>query len=483
MPRLPLPGSDQGTWGQILNDYLSQAHKTDGTLKDNIVTADKIALDAITEANLAPAVTAKLNSVAGPSGATGATGPQGIQGTTGSQGFTGAVGATGSQGPQGLAGMTGPQGVQGIQGDTGATGAIGSQGATGVQGATGATGPQGASGLQGATGVQGATGSQGATGATGQDGTSVTIAGNVPSAASLPTGLGVGDAGQGYLTDNDGHLHVWSGTAWTDVGAVRGPEGATGATGPQGIQGTVGMTGPEGATGSIGPQGSVGATGTTGLQGPQGSTGPQGPQGLQGLQGADGATGPQGATGAAGTTDWAGITGKPAVIAAGATAAAARTAIGAASTSEYLPLKNGNPLLTDSTNDRFARIDISDDATPTSGWPDRLAFYFNGTRTGYHNEYGELRARPGKSNTVAFRAQKWSGTSTVDILQVTSSDNLTIYLGVGPTAIAISVPINSTANISTSGTVAGSNIGNKVTTSSTAPSSPSVGDVWVDTSS
>lgn len=52
MPRLPLPGSDQGTWGQILNDYLSQAHKTDGTLKDNSVTAATIAPDAITEENL-----------------------------------------------------------------------------------------------------------------------------------------------------------------------------------------------------------------------------------------------------------------------------------------------------------------------------------------------------------------------------------------------------------------------------------------------
>lgn len=34
MSRLPTPGGDQGEWGTILNDYLSQAHNDDGTLKD-----------------------------------------------------------------------------------------------------------------------------------------------------------------------------------------------------------------------------------------------------------------------------------------------------------------------------------------------------------------------------------------------------------------------------------------------------------------
>jgi hypothetical protein len=31
--RLPNPGGDDGTWGSILNDFLSQAHNADGTLK------------------------------------------------------------------------------------------------------------------------------------------------------------------------------------------------------------------------------------------------------------------------------------------------------------------------------------------------------------------------------------------------------------------------------------------------------------------
>ncbi len=54
MARLPIPGSDDGSWGNILNDYLAQVHDTDGTLKDNIVT----------EAKLASAVQTKLNAPA-----------------------------------------------------------------------------------------------------------------------------------------------------------------------------------------------------------------------------------------------------------------------------------------------------------------------------------------------------------------------------------------------------------------------------------
>jgi hypothetical protein len=33
MARLPTPGSDSGTWGQVLNDFLSVEHASDGTLK------------------------------------------------------------------------------------------------------------------------------------------------------------------------------------------------------------------------------------------------------------------------------------------------------------------------------------------------------------------------------------------------------------------------------------------------------------------
>lgn len=73
---------------------------------------------------------------------------------------------------------------------------------------------------------------------TGEDGTSVNIQGSVPTADDLPTDLGPGDAGTGYLTDDDGHLHVWSGTAWIDAGEIRGPVGPTGLTGAPGVRGS-----------------------------------------------------------------------------------------------------------------------------------------------------------------------------------------------------------------------------------------------------
>lgn len=39
MSRLPQPGSDDGTWGTILNDYLSVAHASDGSLKSAALIA------------------------------------------------------------------------------------------------------------------------------------------------------------------------------------------------------------------------------------------------------------------------------------------------------------------------------------------------------------------------------------------------------------------------------------------------------------
>lgn len=72
MARLPQPGADNGTWGDVLNDYLSQTHKSDGSLKENVVTTAAIAPDAVTgaeiadgtiqESQLSAAVQGKLNA-------------------------------------------------------------------------------------------------------------------------------------------------------------------------------------------------------------------------------------------------------------------------------------------------------------------------------------------------------------------------------------------------------------------------------------
>ena len=46
MARLPTLGGDDGTWGQVLNEYLGVSHASDGTLKDTAVTDAGAAVDA-----------------------------------------------------------------------------------------------------------------------------------------------------------------------------------------------------------------------------------------------------------------------------------------------------------------------------------------------------------------------------------------------------------------------------------------------------
>lgn len=46
MARLPTPGQDNGSWGDILNEFLAQAHNPDGTLKSSAVTVAGAASDA-----------------------------------------------------------------------------------------------------------------------------------------------------------------------------------------------------------------------------------------------------------------------------------------------------------------------------------------------------------------------------------------------------------------------------------------------------
>ena len=50
MARLPQPGGDNGNWGSILNDFLGQSLKPDGTVKDAVVTSDVLAPNSVTSA-------------------------------------------------------------------------------------------------------------------------------------------------------------------------------------------------------------------------------------------------------------------------------------------------------------------------------------------------------------------------------------------------------------------------------------------------
>lgn len=46
MARLPIPGADDNTWGQVLNDFLAVSHASDGTLKGSAVTNAGAATDS-----------------------------------------------------------------------------------------------------------------------------------------------------------------------------------------------------------------------------------------------------------------------------------------------------------------------------------------------------------------------------------------------------------------------------------------------------
>ena len=105
--------------------------------------------------------------------------------------FLAHAGATGPQGPQGEVGPVGPVGPQGEKGDTGADSTV--PGPEGPEGPQGPQGPQGQQGLPGPQGLQGPQGNPGLTGAAGP----------------------------------------------------KGDKGDTGATGPQGIQGVPGPSGPQ----------------------------------------------------------------------------------------------------------------------------------------------------------------------------------------------------------------------------------------------
>ncbi len=207
-------------------------------------------------------------------------------------------GSGGGQGPKGDDGKSAYEiwlslGNTGTQADflaslTGPAGAAGAQGPAGPQGPAGADGAPGANGADGAPGAQGPQGPQGPAGPQGQG---LTIVGSLPDAASLPQPYS-GNTGDGYIVQNTGHLWIWDGSQWNDVGNISGPAGADGASAYD-IWLSLGNTGSStdfinsltGPAGPQGPAGANGADGAPGAQGPQGTPGAAGPQGPAGTPG------------------------------------------------------------------------------------------------------------------------------------------------------------------------------------------------------
>lgn len=282
------------------------------------------------------------NGAPGPQGPEGPQGPKGDDGATGAQGPAGATPVISASATVGTGTGTPSVTVTKSGTDAAPSFSFSFDNLKGETGATGATGPQGPQGIQGETGATGATGPQGPKG---DDGTGMEIKDSYATLADLQAAHPTGQSGDAYFVGDStsGVVYIWSPStsAWSNIGALKGPKGDTGATGPTGPQGPQGEQGPQGIQGEQGPQGIQGETGATGatgatgttpnisatatvgtgtgtpsvqitksgtaeapsfafafenLKGATGSQGPQGPQGEQGPAGADGADGADGVT-------------------------------------------------------------------------------------------------------------------------------------------------------------------------------------------
>jgi len=65
--------------------------------------------------------------------------------------------------------------------------------------------------------------------------------------------------------------------------------------------------------------------------------------------------------------------------------------------------RGGTVTITDPTNERVLTVNVVDDSSSASNWPDRILLLYDGEYVTWFNEYGEYRAAPAKRNTVGWR--------------------------------------------------------------------------------
>lgn len=148
----------------------------------------------------------------------------------------------------------------------------------------------------------------------------------------------------------------------------------------------------------------------------------------------------------------------------------------AGSVARLLQKLNMDVTISDPTNQKHASFHINDDGSATTGWLNRLEFLFTAAGstehlTSFFNEYGELRIVPGKTTTVPARIYQkdapGSAAHTANLLEFMDDRTTRTLLAYIDNACNLHVP----------------NLPNKISVSSTAPSSPADGDLWVDLSS
>jgi len=80
------------------------------------------------------------------------------------------------------------------------------------------------------------------------------------------------------------------------------------------------------------------------------------------------------------------------------------------------------------TTTQALRIDVPSGDRTSAGAPDTMAFYYGGSRTGYFNEYGEIRVIASANNRVPLRVKQANGGGqTADLIQATDISNNPLF--------------------------------------------------------
>lgn len=258
------PGFGESTnapWISV-DDHQRSYDELAGAWRADVAIAQELAQQALT--------LIQEGGIGGP----GEQGPQGPQGPTGEPGSEGPQGPEGPAGPEGPPGPKGDDGVDGQQGPQGPEGPEGPTGPEGPPGPQGPEGPEGPPGAKGDKGDAGPEGPEGPPGAKGDPGAGTTVGGSLTGTSTplpdnptpgtlwvvgdpVPTSVPNSTSGPGQPGDGI----VWDGTAWINVGPMRGPAGVQG---PKGDKGDPGGPGPKGDKGDPGAKGDPGVQGNPG---------------------------------------------------------------------------------------------------------------------------------------------------------------------------------------------------------------------------